>query len=524
MEDNAICMFLMKKYRINKIQFKVSHILFCILYSTLSYITYNAVNFDKTAKWFYLKNEFDYIGISAFYIAGLCLFIAVFTLFAHRWTIKPLAIILTILSGASAYFIAKYNVAIDHNMVMNAIYTDTTEVRGLLSIQMIPYFLFLIVLPIIAIFFVQITFAGSIRYLLESISLCSLAIVMALVLLYAQFNPIHRAANMSKKYILHQLIPLNHIQSIVSIIQDYVNSFLPEQDIKEIEVSAHTSSQTNLVVVLAVGESARQKNFSLYGYTRQNTNPILSKDKNLHLLNGVAKYGSTLYALPEILSKQDVPLATITAKAGINTACYSHFSLYDNCGTVGETRVSNCGHGGRCYDEDVIPLLNDNLKSYTSGYRFIVLHLGGGSHGPNYQKRYPPEFQRFHPMCLDADVVNQCTIDELYNSYDNTILYTDYVLGKIINELDESGVPYVFIYLSDHGESLMENDRVFHGMPPGIPLPPEQRHVPLIVKSSIPLSILKRQEYKQPDVYDSVLDLFSIESNITDKEGSFLKK
>ena len=257
----------MKKYRINNIKFKVSHILFCILYSVLLYIVYNAINFEKTAKWFYLKNEFDYIGISAFYIAGLCLFIAVFTLFAHRWTIKPLAIILTILSGASAYFIAKYNVAIDHNMVMNAIYTDTTEVRGLLSIQMIPYFLFLIVLPIIVIFIVQITFVGSIRYLLGSISLCSLAIVMALVLLYAQFNPIHRAANMSKKYILHQLIPLNHIQSIVSIIEDYVNSFLPEQDIKEIEVSAHVSSQTNLVVVLAVGESARQKNFSLYEHT-----------------------------------------------------------------------------------------------------------------------------------------------------------------------------------------------------------------------------------------------------------------
>ena len=114
--------------------------------------------------------------------------------------------------------------------------------------------------------------------------------------------------------------------------------------------------------------------------------------------------------------------------------------------------------------------------------------------------------------------------DELNNSYDNTILYTDYVLDKIINELDKSGVPYVFIYLSDHGESLMENNRVFHGMPPGIPLPPEQKHVPLIVKSSIPLSILKRQEYRQPDVYDSILDLLSVESNITDKKGSFLKK
>ena len=136
-------MFSVKKYRINNIKFKVSHISFCILYSTLSYIAYNAVNIDKTAKWFYLKNECDYIGISAFYIAGLCISIAVFTLLAHRWTIKPLAIIIIILSGASAYFISKYNVAIDHHMIKNAINTDTTEVRGLLSVQMIPYFLFL---------------------------------------------------------------------------------------------------------------------------------------------------------------------------------------------------------------------------------------------------------------------------------------------------------------------------------------------------------------------------------------------
>ena len=90
--------------------------------------------------------------------------------------------------------------------------------------------------------------------------------------------------------------------------------------------------------------------------------------------------------------------------------------------------------------------------------------------------------------------------------------------------MDDSGAPYIFIYVSDHGESLMEEDRVFHGMPPGVPLPPEQKQVPLIVKSSIPLTILDRDEYSQPDVFDSVLDLLSIETNISDKGGSFLKK
>jgi glucan phosphoethanolaminetransferase (alkaline phosphatase superfamily) len=98
------------------------------------------------------------------------------------------------------------------------------------------------------------------------------------------------------------------------------------------------------------------------------------------------------------------------------------------------------------------------------------------------------------------------------------------VLGKIINTLDKSKKPYVFIYLSDHGESLMEDGKIFHGMPPGIALPPEQAHIPLIVKSSIPISIKKRQEYGQQDVFDSILDLFSIVTNVYDKDKSFIKK
>jgi glucan phosphoethanolaminetransferase (alkaline phosphatase superfamily) len=100
----------------------------------------------------------------------------------------------------------------------------------------------------------------------------------------------------------------------------------------------------------------------------------------------------------------------------------------------------------------------------------------------------------------------------------------DFVLGEIIQRLDRSGVPYVFMYVSDHGESLMEDGRLFHGMPPGIPLPPEQAQVPLIVKSSVPVSIVKRAEYDQPDIFDTVLDLLSIQTTTFDKSGSFIKK
>ena len=504
-------------------KFKISHILFCISYSAVLYLIYNALNFDKIAKWFYVNNQIDYTTLIAFLVIGLCLFIAVFTLLAHRFTTKPLAIIFVILSGIAAYFSAKYNVVIDRTMIMNAMNTEPVDVKSLMSLQMLPYFLFLILLPILLILSVEIKFEKSARYLLASLKLILATILLGVVLLYANFDGIHRAANLSRKYIIHTLIPLNYIQSFGSILQHAVSDNLQKSE-KKIEISGSISQQENLVVVLAVGETSRQQNFSLYGYKRQNTNPVLSKEKNLHLLNGKARIGSTLYALPEILVKHDVKLPAITSKLGINTSCYVNYTLYGICDSVGETKVANCGHGGNCYDEDVLPLLSDNLKSYTSGYRLIILHLGGGSHGPSYHERYPEEFQRFKPMCFDADVVNKCTVEQLYNSYDNTILYVDDVLGKIVTKLDKSGVPYVFIYLSDHGESLLEDGRIFHGMPPGIPLPPEQAHIPLIVKSSIPISIVKREEYGQQDVFDTVLSLFSIETKVHDKDRNFITK
>ncbi len=107
--------------------------------------------------------------------------------------------------------------------------------------------------------------------------------------------------------------------------------------------------------------------------------------------------------------EEGVDLTALTSKLGLPTSCYVYYTLYENCASVGETAVKNCGRGGKCYDEDVVPLLDDALAKYTSGYKLVVLHLGGGSHGRRYADRHPPEFQQFKPMCNDADVVSRCT-------------------------------------------------------------------------------------------------------------------
>lgn len=504
-------------------RFQTSHTKFSVGFAVLLYAVCNTLNIGKLTKWFHRNDGLDYAALSAYLLAGLCLFIAFFALVAHRRTIKASAILLTVVSAAVTYFIAKYNVAIDSSMVLNTLHTDRTEVGQLLSLQMIPYIVFLIIVPVLIILSIDITFERTARYLFASLKLVSIALFVAIAALYWSYNAIQRAGNISNKYIVYSLVPVNFLSSSINVIAKSLKPFLQTHR-KDIQISARVIAPDNLVVVLAIGEASRRKNFSIYGYGRRNTNPVLQKTEGLHLLNGIATRGTTLYALPQILEKKDIKLPAIVAKVGIPTSCYVNYTLYDNCASVGETKVSHCSHGAKCYDEDVIPMLEDNLKTRVPGYGFVILHLGGGSHGPTYSDRHPPEFQQFKPTCDDADVANRCTIEQLYNSYDNTILYVDHVLGGIIRTLDNSGVPYVFLYLSDHGESLMEDGVMFHGMPPGMALPPEQAQVPLIVKSSLPISIVNRAEYQQPDVFDTVLDLFSIQSPTFDRAGSFIKR
>lgn len=509
--------------RVSRIRFHISHTRFAIAFPTSLYVVCNALNIDRLSKWFPRGDGLDLQALAAFLFAGLCLTIAVFTLVAHRLTIKPFAVLLTIASAAATYFIAKYGVAIDTSMMQNFVHTDPTEVGQLLSFQMVPYVALLMVVPMLIILCARITFRPSGRYLIGSAMLFGVTICLAIASLALEYNAILRAGTVSSRYIVTSLVPINVISSSINATAESVKPYF-KKDEKDVQIDARVTAPGNLVVVLAVGESSRRKNFSVFRYTRRNTNPELQKLTGLHFLDGVATRASTLYALPKILVKDDIKLTTIVSRMGIPSSCLVNFTLYENCAAIGETKVADCGHGGKCYDEDVVPLLEANLATYAAGYRFVVLHLGGGSHGPDYNKRIPPEFKQFEPTCDDADVAHRCSLEQLYNSYDNTILYVDHVLGKVVRTLDGSGVPYVLIYLSDHGESLLEDGRLFHGMPPGMSLPAEQAEIPLIVKSSLPITIAKRAEYGQPDVFDTVLDLFSIESPKFDRAGSFIKR
>jgi lipid A ethanolaminephosphotransferase len=408
-------------------------------------------------------------------------------------------------------------------MLLNVVYTNSTEVFPLFSWEMAPYILFLLILPTYFISKTDIIYDCPLKHILKTVAIVILSLLLALGSIYASFKEVHRAGNLSNKYILYQLVPVNILAATIDVVKKkVVRPLLGKEKSYDELVDAKVTSKDDLIVVLAIGEALRQKNLNLYGYTRNITTPNLSQIKELHILNGIAKQGSTINALKEILRKDGDKLANITRSAEVNTTAYSNFTMYDNV-VVKEVKAK-ANKYKKAYDEDVVPLLKDDLQSYKGGYKFIMLHLGAGAHGPIYSLRYPKPYQKYKPMCEDPDMINNCTEEERYNAYDNALLYQDYAVNEVIKTLDNSNHPYVLIFTSDHGESLGENGYVYHGMPPGMALPDEQAHIPLLVKSSVPIEIIKKEKYFQPDIFDTVLDLLSIEFDGHEKEGSFIKR
>jgi len=141
---------------------------------------------------------------------------------------------------------------------------------------------------------------------------------------------------------------------------------------------------------------------------------------------------------------------------------------------------------GRCLDEALLLGLDERLKAASRpasgqpGTQLLVLHQLG-NHGPSYFRRFPPAFKRFTPQC-EHDDLRKCSTEEIVNAYDNALLYTDHVLARLIKQLQaaQGQVDSVVLYVSDHGESLGENNLFLHGLPYAI-APDLQKRVPMVM-------------------------------------------
>ena len=148
-----------------------------------------------------------------------------------------------------------------------------------------------------------------------------------------------------------------------------------------------------------------------------------------------------------------------------------------------------------------------------------------GNHGPAYYKRYPEAFRKFRPEC-ETNQLEDCSVEEINNAYDNAILYTDYFLKKVIDLLKENNQDFKtsMLYASDHGESLGENGLYLHGMPYFI-APKEQTHVPAILwmgEGVDGLRAKRDEKFSHDNLFHTVLGLIGVQTAVYKPELDIL--
>ncbi|WP_210638992.1 phosphoethanolamine transferase CptA [Pseudomonas sp. Tri1] len=227
-------------------------------------------------------------------------------------------------------------------------------------------------------------------------------------------------------------------------------------------------------LVLVIGESTNRQRMSLYGYPRETT-PELDKLKDQLSVfdNVITPRPYTIEALQQVLTfadeeNPDLYLSTPSLVSMMKQAGYKTFwitnqqtmtkrnTMLTTFSQQADEQVylnNNRNQNAAQYDGDVIEPFNKALAD-SAPRKLIVVHLLG-TH-MSYQYRYPPTFNKF----TDRQGVPAGVSDDqvpTYNSYDNAVLYNDFVVSSLIKDYAKTDPNGFLLYLSDHGEDVFDS-------------------------------------------------------------------
>lgn len=415
--------------------------------------------------------------------------------------IKVLAVFLLFSAAQVSYFMDSYGILIDKTMIQNLFETDVAEAGDLISTAMVIQLVLKGVLPSLLVLWIKIK-PQPIRRVMggQAISLltCLMLIGMNAALLYKDYSSLFR----NHREVRNLAVPSNYLY--------YTGRYLSgayDQTNREFEVLGQDATiihegytqvsgvagKPNLLV-LVLGETARSMNFSLNGYARETT-PELAQRSVISFTDVESCGTSTAVSVPCMFSLMNRDqydedqagyqsnVLDILQQAGVNVQWRENNSGCKGvCSRVPLVDASELNEGRNCtteecFDERMLAGLQSHIDSL-KGPAVIVLHQKG-SHGPAYYKRVPEGQEHFTPVCQSSEL-QTCSQESITNAYDNTIRYTDHLLAQVVDLLQQQDrFNTAMLYVSDHGESLGENNLYLHGMP-WMLAPQEQKKVPMI--------------------------------------------
>lgn len=416
---------------------------------------------------------------------------------------KPVAVALLLTAAGSTHFMLAFSVVIDPSMLLNVMHTDTREVADLLSPQLALTFLGVGVLPAWWLWQQPVRPARWPQRLRRHAALWAGALVvcgLVLMLMFQDFASLMR----NHKQVRYLVNPLN---SVYALGRTATNAMpRSQQPLHPVGTDArlgntYSGQKQPPWLVLVVGETARAANFGLGGYPRDTTPQLhaLQAEGNLSYFSNVRSCGTNTQAsVPCMFSHQGKAahessddryenLLDVLQRAGLGVVWVDNQSGCKGvCDRVPHTNTRElkdpewCATG-ECFDEVMLGEMQRQLAALPPARQqkgvVVVLHQMG-SHGPAYHRRTPPALKAFTPEC-PSNALQDCTREALVNTYDNSIRYTDHLLARTITWLKSQTASTALLYVSDHGESLGENNLYLHGLPYAL-APVEQKHVPML--------------------------------------------
>lgn len=462
---------------------------------------------------------------------------AAFQLIALPILHKVIIPLLLIISAAVAYNSVYFDVYFNINMLDNVLQTTVAESSRMMTWQYITWIIAFGVIPALFYIWVKVDYHPTFKEILFRLGAIAISGIVILGIgkgFYKDYSFFAR----NNKTIDQLIVPANFIKAGIRKVKHLENANRVHTKI-DLEAKQEKPDDFRHVTIMVVGETTRAENWGLNGYKRQTTPNLAKRGTDIINFNHVTSCGTaTAISVPCMFSNENKSnyngteakytdnILDILQRAGI------YVQWQENDGgckgvckrvphqDVTELNLAKYCKDGECRDNILLEDL-DKIINSTKKDTLIVLHTIG-SHGPTYYERYSDQYRKFTPTC-DTNEVQDCSNKELVNTYDNTILYIDQFLDKVISKLDHrDNLESAVLYVSDHGESLGEDGVYLHGAPYSI-APKEQTHVPMILwlsktwkkNEGVDFTCLrhnaKTKNYSQDDVFSTLMSLMDMD-------------
>ncbi|HNP32572.1 MAG TPA: phosphoethanolamine transferase [Flavobacterium sp.] len=426
---------------------------------------------------FFFVNKFLVSGFSASPIAqfvmnvaaNLCVLFFINIFFNKKITIVLFSIFILLPNFFEQMTLISIGGFVTQSVLGAMVNTNGNEIKEFMS-------RFLIAIPLLMVYFAFIILAF--RQSENKIRLVNkLKIIISCIIVFLTFN-IVTAIPMYKEHRAHynkyffflqnsdltffntkKVPPLNFYHQMI-LQYDYISEISPLLKKRESFTFNAKQQKENApeIVVLIIGERMRYRNWEINGYERPN-NPYLKQETNLISFNKNFSNGnSTIASIPFLLTDatpkdpmkpfEEKTIISLFKECGYKTYWISNqpiFFLHNE--NEPDTLINNINDN--TVDDIVINQANKIINDRNNSKKLIVINLLGG-HG-----KIPESFKTLHYKQLQN--LNATEEKEL-DYYDNLILYHDFIISKLFDEIKKTNKSSLLYFTADHGTLLYDDD------------------------------------------------------------------